>query len=377
MTEELHCAQCHRTILGTAHDPQQIKEKLKTFPEWNKYLSTIKHFKHLPDLGTLARRVDASFIEKYLEDPFDLRPHLEESMYVPQLTQKERKQVARYLRELNGKDAAPQVKRAETPLASENIERGRALFIQFSCPTCHLLGNEFFGPQFSEPLYQAIKIIAPLAPNLRFVRERIPRERLIKFILDPKSIDPSSTMPRLGLTEVQANLIADYLHNVSLSYTPERDLRQPKVLILEREVSFEEVDEAIFSRVCVHCHMDPSLSEGQGGPGNTGGFGFKGAGLSLQTYQGIKRGIKRRGRRSSILKGDRPEATLLMRAVLRRHTEAARDDRSALDEQWPQALPKGQEVPGMPLSLPPLSHSELSLLKTWLAQGAKGPASSQ
>ena len=50
---------------------------------------------------------------------------------------------------------------------------------------------------------------------------------------------------------------------------------------LTRKVTFKEVDEKVFHRTCWHCHSEPDYAIGDGGPGNSGGFGFKPRGLNL------------------------------------------------------------------------------------------------
>ena len=41
-----------------------------------------------------------------------------------------------------------------------------------------------------------------------------------------------------------------------------------------RPVAFEEVSERVLRKVCWHSHAQPDYARGDGGPGNSGGFGW-------------------------------------------------------------------------------------------------------
>lgn len=95
---------------------------------------------------------------------------------------------------------------------------------------------------------------------------------------------------------------------------------------------------------------------GDGGPGNTGGFGFAGRGLNLATYSDVLSGsLDDRGDRRSIFMPGADGTSILMGVLLARQHELA-----------------GQIVPGvrgMPLGLPALSPEQVQLVESWIAQG--------
>ena len=95
---------------------------------------------------------------------------------------------------------------------------------------------------------------------------------------------------------------------------------------------------------------------GDGGPGNTGGFGFKGRGFSVTTYADVASGVlDDQGNRRSVF-APLPNGTpRLLAVLLARHKELA-----------------GEQAPGlrgMPLGLPPLSAEQIQLVESWIAQG--------
>jgi hypothetical protein len=132
--------------------------------------------------------------------------------------------------------------------------------------------------------------------------------------------------------------------------------------LLTRRVSFEEANRQVFSRTCHHCHTDPESSGGDGGPGNTGGFGFAPRGVSFSSHASILSGyIAARGERHSLFEPLADGTPLLVAALLARHSEHERNG-SALGTN-------SDAVRGMPLGLPPLSAEDIQLVESWVAQG--------
>jgi hypothetical protein len=378
----MHCVDCHRWILGTKGDPAAIARQRADFPDWDRYLENIVHFTRLPDLGTLTRRVHPGFVRRFLDAPFDLRPHLETSMIPLRLTAAEKDDVVAYLAALNGADPGAPLAATPAPPAPR-IEAGRAIFVARGCPTCHRVGALPLGAAFDQAFYAAMKkavpkgdVAAPVltAPDLRWARERIERATLVRFVEHPQAVDPQSAMPKQALQPGDAEAIADFLLHVPLDTGPAPPARAPDVPLLTRKVTYDEVFDEVLGKICVHCHMHPESNNGDGGAGNTGGLGYAGLQLDLETYAGLKRGLVRDGVRRSVLEpAAAGEPPLLLEALLRRHREASRDQRTL--DRLGGALGHGPDAsrPGMPLGLPPLDVGQLSLIKTWIAQGAPGP----
>lgn len=371
----MNCVTCHQWILGTKGDPAAIARQRETFPDWDRYLDNIVHFRRLPDLGTLTRRVDPAFVRRFLDAPFDLRPHLDESMIPLRLSADDKDAVVAYLTALNGDAAVKRGRAGEAAVGPERVEAGRQAFLTAGCPTCHVMGAEPLVPGYGPAFFAAMGDRALLAPDLRFVRDRIPRATLVRFIVQPTAVDPRSTMPPLGVSPERAGQIADFL-----LHAPVKDGPAPQVAIdeakpLSRQVTWDEVFEEVLGLICVHCHMNPESNDGDGGAGNTGGLGFAGLQLDLETYAGVKRGLVRDGRRVSIVEPPRPgEPPLLLAALLRRHAEAGRDVRPPYSGRRADAVGPDPQRPGMPLGLPPLPPEKVRMIATWLAQGAPGPA---
>jgi hypothetical protein len=245
--------------------------------------------------------------------------------------------------------------------APEHLAAGEALYRRLACATCHARGPD-----------RATTAPAVAAPDLAFVAVRMQPAMAAAVIADPEMARPTR-MPRYPISAVEAARLRDFLWASAVSARapapPPVDVPLlPLLPLLARPVRYEEVRRQVLDRICIHCHMDPRRNGGDGGPGNTGGLGYRGAGLDLESWAGIQRGARdASGRRVPILRAPAPgeDAPLVARLRLRQ-SEHARE------LAGPAAVSAGGP-PGMPLGLPPLTPEELRLVRSWVAQGAPGP----
>ncbi len=93
------------------------------------------------------------------------------------------------------------------PLPKASAERGHDLIVGNGCGSCHRIGgveraNGDVGPSLTE-FERKPRIARRLANH--------PNE-VVRWLLDPKAIDPTTLMPNLGLTPQQARDITQYLY---------------------------------------------------------------------------------------------------------------------------------------------------------------------
>ena len=261
-------------------------------------------------------------------------------------------------RRMPGSSAARAAAAIVPSSSAADVREGVALFERLQCGACHARGAQ-------RPTAAPVRD----APDLAFVNARMAPEVIAAFIADPAAFGAETKMPRYELSAAQAARLRDYLTASAPSLPPL--LAGVGVTVVqpsEAPPRYADVRARVLDAICVHCHMDAAKNNGEGGPGNTGGLGYRGAGLDLESWAGIRRGaLDARGRRVSIL--DRPrdggEPLLLRRLRLR-----VAEHRAEL--AGPGAVVSGGS-PGMPLGLPPLSERDLALVERWLAAGAPGP----
>lgn len=372
----LHCTSCHVFLKGLEPGKDQWNKLADKYGKdvIERYQRNIVHLMKVPDLTGLGHRVRPEWIASYLAQPHDLRPLLEESMIRHALDPKEIRDVARYFAAVadapdpwaEGYVAAA----APAKPDADRLAKGRTLFSAKGCAGCHVYGNVKTG--IDSKTLEAGKALSLLAPNLRFTKERTRPDVIVDWIMNPQAVSKAATMPMMGVSREEAELLRDYLFHEDPALAAAPAVNEPEVpKPLERAVAWEEVKERVLGKVCVHCHMNDY--EKDPGPGNLGGLGYKGVKLRMRTYETLVSGADdAKGNRYSVLV-PRPgeQVSPIVQALLRRRAEAARDAMAAFQDHELPNYPSGP--PGMPLGLPAMTDEEIQLLVTWIAQGCVGP----
>jgi len=369
----LACNECHVFLKGLDPSSQDWAKLEKKYGRdvLVRYQHNIVHLEHVPDLTQIGTRVRADWIAAFLREPHDVRPLLGESMIRHAMTEPEVTTLARYFAAVaRAPEPSATSQPAEAPPPAARIERGRELFKERACATCHELGNVDFGVSAAD---LAANKAATLAPNLRYVRDRTRRDVLVAWIMDPKKVTPAATMPALVTSIDEAEALRDFLLYADPRLEPQPpmpDVDPPK--LLDRPVPYEEMKARTLGKVCVHCHMNDY--EKDPGPGNRGGLGYAGVGLRMRTYETLVAGAAdASGARYSVLVS-RPGKTVppIVEAMLRRKLEAPRDQIAPRADHELPHFPAGAPF-GMPLGLPAMTDEEIAVLATWIAQGCVGP----
>jgi len=332
-TQVESCQGCHAWIQSVAADPARRTVALESFPLWSRYEETVHSYEQVPNLQAAMARLEPSWIAGYLNNPHDLRPHLDETMPRMDLSVGELKAIERWFADAR----APEPVSPEP--TAENLAAGEVLFSERGCTACHALGGRFTGG-------------IPLAPDLAYTRERMTPGLIAAWIQAPKSVSEHATMPAMGVSWEEAVQLRDFILLA--------DLQQRVVLDApvfpspaKESVSWEQVNDRVFGRICAHCHMNPDWNEGRAGPGNAGGFGWEATGIELQSCESV-----------AALSGRIPAT------MERRNMELARDHLSP--GQTPADLNR-PERPGMPMGLPPIPDPDIALVLAWIEQGSPCP----
>lgn len=334
------CAGCHQKIL--AGDFEATEEELS---HWQGRLHSLDEVPSLSNTDRLSR----DWVAGFLPAAHDVRPNLLASMPRFDMPAEDAEAIAAFL--------VPTAEPARPALG--DAERGRALLSEKGCMSCHRMTGV---PMISalpteEPL--AADVLArgqKMAPDLRWARDRLRTASLVQWIVDPKAVKSDASMPALGITEAEAGDIASYLIRADLDPLPTGDVPELPAS-LERAVSYAEVYDRIFGKICRHCHSDPNVVIGDGGPGYDGGFGFTKRALDLSTYEGLRSGsLDDEGKRRSVFKDVDGQPRIVAHLIAR---------------HWEVAGRPVEGIRGMPLGLPPIPMEDIVLLKTWIEQGRK------
>lgn len=341
MPRDLHCVHCHQDILA-----DKFPASAAAMTRWKK---TVDPYQVVPSFEATSERLRGDWLLAFLQKPHDLRPNLQPSMPRLALGPTEARDLAAYL--TRGETAT-----LPAALSRADLQQGRQLLETRGCGACHVFST--VAPLSIRPRLEpgaAANRAIMLAPDLAFVRERFRPDKLVAWLVDPVRVKPTTLMTPTGLTQAEAESIAAYL-----LFAPRSELEveppKPRLPKLDRPVTYAEVDEKVFRVTCRHCHSNPDIQLGEGGPGNTGGFGFAAKGLNLSSYAAINSGFNGPGgERQSVFTPIADGTPRMLASVLAR-----------------QAEERGQvnaEVRGMPLGLPSLSSEQVQLLETWIAQG--------
>lgn len=340
-----HCVHCHEDILE-----DRFKAPAASIARWK---PRVRELAVAPSLEALGKRVTRRWVEQYLLQPSDLRPHLAQSMPRLAISASDARDLAAYL----VPDDDPPPGAAAPELAGADLGKGRQLLESKACGSCHAFTGVAPIAASAPPAMDPKEFARghKLAPDLRVTRDRMPAARLLAWLKDPKAVKPDTAMPKIPLTDAEARDLAAYVMTAEVA-EPAAKAKVQRLPVLTRKVTFKEVDEKVFHRTCWHCHSEPDYAIGDGGPGNSGGFGFKPRGLNLSDYNGIAAGfIDDKGERASVFAKDDEGVPRLVRALLARHDEESGAATGA--------------VRGMPLGYEPLPPEDIQLVESWIAQG--------
>jgi cytochrome c2 len=347
LEQSAQCVGCHAAInAGT----------VKATPEQQKrWRSKVAELGDAPSLVATGGRYRRSWIQTFLLHPHDLRPALTPTMPRLSLTTQQAADIAAFL---SPQDDDP-TDTVDATLAGADAAEGRELLDTKGCGVCHKMTG--VDSLVSSALPATVKVAdlgraVRLAPDLRVARERWTPAHLVRWLVHPSAVKSDAVMPDLGLSEVEAKNIAAYLLTAKLA-APVRTPVPARLPLLTRTVTYDEVATRVLRKTCWHCHGEPDFERGNGGPGNSGGFGFKPRGLNLSDYESTFAGyIDESGRRVSVFAPGPDGTPRLVLAMLNRQREEAGEE---------------PEVRGMPLGLPSIAPEDIQLVETWIAQGRR------
>jgi cytochrome c2 len=337
---EKHCVHCHQEIWTN-----KFKAPPDKITKWKK---TVGVYLNAPNLEAAGARFSADWIASFLQKPHDMRPNMISTMPRLGVTDQQAADIGAYLT----KDAKP-----APEVAAGDAAAGRKVLENKACGTCHLftgVADLPVKPSFENADDKARAAIE-VAPDLRGTRDRSTAAQLVRWLVNPPAVKPSTLMPSFNLTEQEARDAAAYILTTALAPAPKPEPLK-RLPPLETKVTFEDVDREVLHKTCRHCHTNPDTARGDGGPGMTGGFGFAPRRLDFSSYEGVLKGLlDPKGERMSVFAPLKDGTPRLVAALLARHKEESGE----IDA----------DVRGMPLGLPGLTAEQIQIVESWIKQG--------
>ncbi|MCX7805217.1 MAG: hypothetical protein N3A38_08515 [Planctomycetota bacterium] len=431
------CLGCHLFVRSIIGDEDLEERVLAASVHMYRGIARVRHQLYMPDLTAVAARIKPEWIREFLADPYDVRPHLEDSMIRVPLSGEQVETLIRYFRalaEIQGLDdfrswdaattdrgaapispgrasgpgasagteasvgtgernesAGPAGREGAGPSGKRGAERGLELFVRNRCYDCHQFGNRRFAPVHgSWPPDQG----RAEAPDLRFAARRLDRRTAEAWVFKPKALFPRTKMPQFPLAAGDAAAIVEFL------FSADHEVRDvPAVEALESpewrawagtsgaggEASGGKAGRAeLPSRVSyqdVEAILHDScvhchMPDRQGGAGNVGAYGYPARRLDLSTYAGLLRGsLQADGMRADILARREGWPPILIERLLLRREENLRDFAPPFGQKIaePWKTHRRTGPVGMPMGIPALPPEQIRTIGDWIRAGAPGP----
>ncbi len=345
-TLDKDCVRCHEQIATDRFQATPAK-----LAKWKPH---IMPYRDVPSLSEMGGRLRPAWVMDYLLHPHDLRPNLAQTMPRLPLSPQQARDIATYLTASTSSGSKALATASVTRQAAQ-VAHGKQLMSERGCVTCHQMsGSDLAAPPATRPAPRTLG----LAPDLRFARRRAEPEAILRWLLDPAKVKHDAAMPNLALAVEDARDLAAFVSFGELAPAP-RPALPARLPVLARKVGFDEVNEQVFAVTCRHCHTNPDIADGDGGPGNTGGFGFKARKIDFSSYQGIQSGaLDEHGQRVSLFEKTSEGLPRLVAALVARSRE-----------ELGETAVVSAEVRGMPLGLPAVTPEQLQLVESWIDQG--------
>ena len=336
------CFACHKAVLNGELDSTFSSQELT---HWKGRLTSLTE---TPSLAHSRNKFREDWMVEYLINPYAIRSRLGAEMPRMKISREEAVLLASFF-------AKPEDDEIKKKFPAESRAKGKKLIEEKGCLACHQLFPSGYL-EYNTTDNRTRPATIRLAPDLKHVKDRMSLKTLQQWLKDPEALSPGTLMPDLNLSQSEIEAISSYLFSLPELTRVIKPGVLPEIKPLDRKISFAEVNSKIFDKVCRHCHYDPILNSGRGGPGNTGGFGYAGVGLDLSTEQAIKKGLVDpiTGKHISVIASTDGLLPRLVQVLLARHVE-----------QGNSTMPG---ITGMPLGLPPIPMDDIKLLYTWCIQ---------
>lgn len=245
---ESGCGRCHQTDFvaeaPTLSDGRALMEKSNCYA-CHAARGHEDFRSDAPPLDTIALKTGGQWLASWLTNPRGVDPNA--TMPNFQLSQDEIRDLSHYL---FARPVPAALRHAVEAAASEpagNAARGKTLFAESRCITCHTVDGKGNGS----------------APELGKIGSRATRAWLIAFLRDPHAFDPQTRMPQYGFDDTDVRDLVAYFEDEL------RDFDAPATVLdpLRVNQTFAEHGQTLFKTAgCFACHAGTGKEAERFGP---------------------------------------------------------------------------------------------------------------
>ncbi len=199
------CNSCHasETILKFA--PRLVKAKQLLIESGCFGCHDIKGYNDFqkigPELNDLAAKVKPEWIFRWIKNPKNYNPHTRMPNF--KFTDEQAEAVTIYLMDV-GKKSEFKSAFAKGFYQGGSAAKGKELVETIGCKGCHAIGNDLRMREARGTSYD-------IAPELTWVGGKVNPDWLFDWLKNPRHYHPTTRMPNLRLTDVEARDIVAYL----------------------------------------------------------------------------------------------------------------------------------------------------------------------
>jgi sulfur oxidation c-type cytochrome SoxX len=171
----------------------------------------LKFGKIAPNLSPEGDRVKEEWLSDFLRSPSKMRPYLAATMPTFNLDTEEHDALVRYF--MSSAKSPPFLGEKETMAVSPALDpaQGKKLLEQYQCVSCHQLGGKELAGASPVLWYKDIAEARRMAPDLVHAMKKLDANWANRWMENPHTIMPDTTMPYLALTRQQVSKIRSYL----------------------------------------------------------------------------------------------------------------------------------------------------------------------
>lgn len=244
------CTECHENESIIASAPEYTNAKRLMIESGCHGCHEIKGYTDLPkigpELGRIAFKAAPTWIYNWVKDPKAYNPHTRMPDF--RFDDEQAEAVTAYLLDASSKsDFAYAASRGA--YAGGNAQRGKMVFESVGCQACHVVGEMTKVREIRGTSYD-------IAPELTRVGSKVNPDWLYDWVRNPRHYNPTTKMPSLRLTDVEAKDVVAYL----MTFRDERE-NPVRDIDFSSQTLVHRGEKLIREFGCNGCHLIPGFEK--------------------------------------------------------------------------------------------------------------------